>query len=98
MTSYIRAKADAIQVSLAGVGLIERGERVTFLGFLVGFHALLNLSNDFIWGHDLWFWAFALLAILGTFTVLQRFYSVMSQPDELIENGGVMPEKEPKEE
>ncbi|MCG3217684.1 MAG: CDP-alcohol phosphatidyltransferase family protein [Candidatus Heimdallarchaeota archaeon] len=94
MTSYIRAKADALQLNLAGIGLVERGERVTFLGFLVGFHALTNLSDNYYYDHNLWFWAFALLAVLGTFTVIQRFYSVMSQPDELIENGGVMPTEE----
>ena len=88
MTSYIRAKADALQINLAGIGLVERGERVTFLGFLVGFHALLDLSDNYYYDHNIWFWAFALLAILGTFTVLQRFHSVMSQPDELIENSG----------
>ena len=97
MTSYIRAKADAIQVSLAGVGLVERGERVTFLGFLVGFHALLNLSDKFYFQHNLWFWSFALLAILGTFTVLQRFYSVMNHPEELMENGGAILAKSEEE-
>ena len=94
MTSYIRAKADALEFNLAGIGLVERGERVTFIGVLVGLHALTNLSDNFYYDHNLWFWSFALLAILGTFTVIQRFHSVMSQPDELIENSRKIPSEE----
>lgn len=63
MVSYARARAEASGVSMAGVGLAERAERMLFLvAVTVAAYFRLELLR----------WGVAILAVLSHLTVLQR--------------------------
>lgn len=68
--SYLRARGEGLGVSLAGIGIMERAERMTFLfmagffGYFVGEFALVFIIQ--------------LLLVLTTITALHRFVKVYS--------------------
>lgn len=77
VTSYIRAKAEAIDLTCS-VGVMERAERAVALMFALVFHRWL--LEPVLW----------LLAVGGAVTVVQRIHHVWCQidrdiPDELLE-------------
>ncbi|NIP66800.1 hypothetical protein GWN43_01950 [Candidatus Bathyarchaeota archaeon] len=63
MVSYTRARAEALGVGMETVGMAERAERLLLLA-MASFVSILWL--------EVLNWAVILLAILTTFTVLQR--------------------------
>lgn len=65
VTSYTRAKADALGVDLKGVGALERPERITLLAAPQAFFGLL-------WGGWVLRGVVILLAASATWTVVQR--------------------------
>lgn len=76
LTSYVRAKAESIDVE-CDVGMLERGERAVLL--IIGLLASPWLFEPVLW----------LLAVGGTITVLQRIHHVWCQiqrdvPEELL--------------
>lgn len=78
MTSYVRSRAEIEGVSMAGVGLIERGERLII--FFVG----ICLEVLFP-GYHVMFYIFVVLAILMHVTALQRIshaYKMLKPIDE----------------
>jgi CDP-diacylglycerol---glycerol-3-phosphate 3-phosphatidyltransferase len=77
VTSYVRAKAEAIDLT-CDIGILERGERAVLLMAALIFHRWL--LEPILW----------LLAIGGTVTVVQRIHHVWCQidrdiPEELLE-------------
>ncbi len=68
MTSYIRSRAEVEGVKMAGVGWIERGERLSvfFLGTIV---EILTSSNGV---YGVMFWIFLVLTVLMNWTAFQR--------------------------
>jgi len=73
LVSYVRARAEAVGVSMESVGFAERAERILILTFST-FLAVFWL--------DALFWAVILLAFLTNLTVLQRgiyFYKKVRQ-------------------
>ena len=65
MVSYVRARVAAEGVTLKGIGIAERPERLLILAFAT---LLWPLS------HGLLFWGVLLIAILSSITVLDRVY------------------------
>ena len=65
MVSYVRARVAAEGVTLKGIGIAERPERLLILGFAT---LLWPLSHDFL------FWGVLLVAVLSSVTVLDRVY------------------------
>lgn len=65
ITSYTRAKADALAVDLKGVGVLERPERITFLAAPQAFFGLM-------WGGWVLRGVVCLLAAAAVWTVIQR--------------------------
>jgi CDP-diacylglycerol--glycerol-3-phosphate 3-phosphatidyltransferase len=65
ITSYTRAKADALAVDLKGVGALERPERITLLAAPQAFFGLL-------WGGWVLRGVVLLLAAAAVWTVIQR--------------------------
>ena len=65
ITSYTRAKADALGVDLKGVGALERPERITLLAAPQAFFGLL-------WGGWVLRGVVLLLAVAAVWTVVQR--------------------------
>lgn len=65
VTSYTRAKADALGVDLKGVGALERPERITLLAAPQAFFGLL-------WDGWVLRGVVILLAVSATWTVIQR--------------------------
>jgi archaetidylinositol phosphate synthase len=65
MVSYVRARTAAEGVTLKGVGIAERPERLLILAF-----------STLLWplDHGILFWGVLLVAILSTITVLDRIY------------------------
>ncbi len=63
LVSYTRAKGDALGVSLSGVGIGERSERLLMLAFasIVGFAG----------------WGVVLVAVVATYTLLERMYKAV---------------------
>jgi CDP-diacylglycerol---glycerol-3-phosphate 3-phosphatidyltransferase len=77
VTSYVRAKAEGIDLTCS-IGVMERGERAVALAIGLVFHRWL--LEPVLW----------LLAVGGTFTVIQRVHHVWCQidrdiPPELLE-------------
>ena len=68
LTSYSRALSEKLKVDQAGVGWIERQERLLIFGFM----ALLASFHDDL--KILLTYSIILLAILGNLTVIQRVY------------------------
>lgn len=67
LTSYVRGRGeDLFKVSLSGVGLIERTERIIFIGAGLLFLVFIPRENIFTTS------IFLLLLTLSTYTVLQR--------------------------
>ncbi|RLG22644.1 CDP-alcohol phosphatidyltransferase family protein [Methanosarcinales archaeon] len=60
MVSYARARAECIGISMESVGIGERAERMV----IVAMGAFLNVLN----------WAFVVLVIISTITILQRIF------------------------
>ena len=60
LVSYTRAKGDALGVSLSGVGIGERSERLLIL-------AVTSLVGQAYWG-------VALVLVVATYTFLERTY------------------------
>ncbi|MFX0099062.1 MAG: archaetidylinositol phosphate synthase [Candidatus Hodarchaeota archaeon] len=67
MTSYVRSRAEVEGAKMAGVGLIERGERLTIIGFGLLFESGFHQFGVF-------FWVFLVLTILMHFTTIQRIH------------------------
>jgi len=65
MVSYVRARVAAEGVTLKGIGIAERPERLLILGFAT---LLWPLSRGFL------FWGVMLVAVLSSVTVLDRIY------------------------
>jgi len=65
VTSYTRAKADALGISLKGVGALERPERITILAAPQAFFGLL-------WNGAVLRGVVTLLAVTAVWTVVQR--------------------------
>src|SRR5437773_3402888 len=65
MVSYVRARTAAEGVTLKGVGIAERPERLLILAF-----------STLLWplDHGILFWGVLLVAILSTITVLDRIF------------------------
>lgn len=74
ITSYTRAKADALQVDLKGVGLLERPERITLLAAPQAFFGLM-------WDGWVLRGVVLLLAAAAVWTVGQRIARVARQVD-----------------
>jgi CDP-diacylglycerol---glycerol-3-phosphate 3-phosphatidyltransferase len=77
VTSYVRAKAEAIDLT-CDIGILERGERAVLLAVALVFHRWL--LEPILW----------LLAVGSTVTVVQRIHHVWCQidrdiPEELLE-------------
>jgi archaetidylinositol phosphate synthase len=70
MTSYIRSRAEVEGVKMAGVGWIERGERLTvfFLGIIVEMWCAINGIKGVM------FWIFLVLTVLMHVTASQRIH------------------------
>jgi archaetidylinositol phosphate synthase len=68
MTSYIRSRAEIEGVKMAGVGWIERGERLSV--FFVGIIVEMWCSANGIYG--VMFWIFLVLTVLMHVTAFQR--------------------------
>jgi archaetidylinositol phosphate synthase len=78
MTSYVRSRAEIEGVSMAGVGLIERGERLIIFFVGICFEVLFP-------GYYIMFYIFIVLAVLMHITALQRIshaYKVLKPIDE----------------
>ncbi|MHC1625521.1 MAG: CDP-alcohol phosphatidyltransferase family protein [Methermicoccaceae archaeon] len=69
MVSYTRARGEALGVSMEGVGVGERPERM----LAIAFGAFL-----YIFGFDVLGWVFLLLLVVCTITVVQRVYHIRS--------------------
>lgn len=67
MTSYVRSRAEVEGAKMAGVGLIERGERLTIIAFGL-------LAETLFHQYGVFFWVFLVLTILMHFTTVQRIY------------------------
>ena len=65
MVSYVRARVAAEGVTLKGIGIAERPERLLILAFAT---LLWPLSHSFL------FWGVLLIAVLSSITVLDRVY------------------------
>jgi archaetidylinositol phosphate synthase len=65
MVSYVRARVAAEGVTLKGIGIAERPERLLILGFAT---LLWPLFHDFL------FWGILLIAVLSSITVLDRVF------------------------
>jgi len=65
MVSYVRARVAAEGVTLKGIGIAERPERLLILGFAT---LLWPLYHGFL------FWGVLLVAVLSSVTVLDRVY------------------------
>lgn len=63
MVSYSRSKSEALGVTMSGVGLAERAERMLIV-------AIASITAFFL--REILDWSILLLAILANFTVLQR--------------------------
>jgi archaetidylinositol phosphate synthase len=70
MTSYIRSRAEVEGVKMAGVGWIERGERLSV--FFLGTIAEMLASANNVYG--VMFWVFLVLTILMNLTAFQRIH------------------------
>jgi CDP-diacylglycerol--glycerol-3-phosphate 3-phosphatidyltransferase len=68
LVPYIRAKAESFSIACSG-GIAERTERLIISLVTIGFH---GLGVPFILAIGMW-----LLALLGTYTVVQRMLIVM---------------------
>ncbi|MEX2683066.1 MAG: CDP-alcohol phosphatidyltransferase family protein [Candidatus Sigynarchaeota archaeon] len=68
MTSYVRSRAEIEGVKMAGVGWIERGERLSV--FFLGTIAETLASANGV--HGIMFWTFLVLMALMHLTALQR--------------------------
>jgi CDP-diacylglycerol--glycerol-3-phosphate 3-phosphatidyltransferase len=68
LVPYIRAKAESFSIACSG-GIAERTERLIISLGAIGFH---GLGVPFILAIGMW-----LLALLGTYTVVQRMLIVM---------------------
>lgn len=70
MTSYIRSRAEVEGVKMAGVGWIERGERLTvfFIGIIVEMWCAINGVKGAM------FWIFLVLTVLMHLTASQRIH------------------------
>ncbi len=68
MTSYIRSRAEVEGVKMAGVGWIERGERLSV--FFLGTIAEMVASANGVFG--VMFWIFLVLTVLMHVTTFQR--------------------------
>jgi archaetidylinositol phosphate synthase len=68
MTSYIRSRAEVEGVKMAGVGLIERGERLSV--FFLGINVEMWFSANGVYG--IMFWIFLVLTVLMNWTAFQR--------------------------
>ncbi len=68
MTSYIRSRAEVEGVKMAGVGWIERGERLSV--FFIGINLEMWFSANGVYG--VMFWIFLVLTVLMNWTALQR--------------------------
>jgi len=64
MVSYVRARAEALGVEMEAVGIAERAERLIILA------AASFLSV--VWSEDALYWGVIILALVTSFTVLQR--------------------------
>jgi archaetidylinositol phosphate synthase len=65
MVSYVRARVAAEGVTLKGIGIAERPERLLILAFAT---LLWPLFHDFL------FWGILLIAVLSSITVLDRVF------------------------
>src|SRR6266566_2111435 len=65
MVSYVRARVAAEGVTLKGIGIAERPERLLILAFAT---LLWPLSHGFL------FWGVLLIAVLSSITVVDRVY------------------------
>ena len=65
MVSYVRARVAAEGVTLKGIGIAERPERLLILAFAT---LLWPLSHSFL------FWGVLLIAVLSSITVVDRVY------------------------
>jgi archaetidylinositol phosphate synthase len=63
MVSYSRSKSEALGVTMSGIGLAERAERMLII-------AIASIAAFFL--REILDWSILLLAILANFTVLQR--------------------------
>jgi archaetidylinositol phosphate synthase len=63
LVSYTRAKADALGVALAGIGIGERSERLLALAIL----SIVGLAG----------WGVVLVLVLAVYTFLERIYRAM---------------------
>ncbi|MBN2149827.1 MAG: CDP-alcohol phosphatidyltransferase family protein [Candidatus Lokiarchaeota archaeon] len=75
MTSYIRSRAEIEGVKMAGVGWIERGERMSV--FFLGTIAEILASANGVYG--VMFWVFLVLTVLMHVTSLQRVRHAQAQ-------------------
>ncbi len=77
LTSYVRGRGeDLFGVSLSGVGLIERTERIILIGIALLFLVSIQKENMFTTT------VFLLLLTLSTYTVLQRLYFLKTSKKE----------------
>jgi archaetidylinositol phosphate synthase len=65
MVSYVRARVSAEGVTLKGIGIAERPERILILAVAT---LLWPLSHGFL------FWGVLLIAVLSSITFLDRVY------------------------
>jgi phosphatidylglycerophosphate synthase len=63
--SYLRARGESLGVDMAGIGIMERAERMIFLGF-TAIAGIFFLQSGVLW-------MLGLMLLLTTYTVLQRF-------------------------
>nr|MDO8085460.1 CDP-alcohol phosphatidyltransferase family protein [Candidatus Sigynarchaeum springense] len=70
MTSYVRSRAEIEGVKMAGVGWIERGERLSV--FFLGTIAEAFASANGVYG--VMFWTFLVLVVLMHLTAFQRIH------------------------
>ncbi|OYT25930.1 MAG: CDP-alcohol phosphatidyltransferase [Thermoprotei archaeon ex4572_64] len=72
MTSYVRAKAESLQLSLSGVGIFERSERIIYL-------IITLIIFTITYNHFLIFIMLLIFAIITNVTAIERILKVIKR-------------------
>ncbi len=72
MTSYVRAKAESLQLSLSGVGIFERSERIIYLIITL---IIFTITHN----HFLIFIMLLIFAIITNATAIERILKVIKR-------------------